>query len=123
MDIIFIKLEIEYTEEFENWWETLSEVEQESIAVSVGLLEIMGPNLPRPHSDTVKGSQFSNMKELRRQHAGEPYRTLYAFDPRRKAILLIGGNKTGDNNWYQTFIPIAHKLYAEHLDELKNEEQ
>jgi hypothetical protein len=117
-----MKWEVEYTEEFEKWWDTLSESEQESIAVSVSLLEIMGPNLPRPHSDTVKGSRFSNMKELRTQHAGEPYRTLYAFDPRRKAILLIGGNKVGDKNWYQKFIPLADKLYAEHLAEIQNEE-
>jgi hypothetical protein len=117
-----MKWEVEYTEEFEKWWDTLSESEQESIAVSVSLLEIMGPNLPRPHSDTVKGSRFSNMKELRTQHAGEPYRTLYAFDPRRKAILLIGGNKVADKNWYQKFIPLADKLYAEHLAEIQNEE-
>lgn len=117
-----MKWEIEYTDEFEKWWDTLSETEQESIAVSVGLLEVMGPNLPRPHSDTVKGSRFGNMKELRTQHAGQPYRTLYAFDPRRTAILLIGGNKTGDNNWYQTYIPIADKLYEKHLEEIKNEE-
>jgi len=94
------------------------ESEQESIAVSVTLLEIMGPNLPRPHSDTVKGSRFSNMKELRTQHAGNPYRTLYAFAPRRTAILLIGGNKTGNNNWYQTFVPIADEFYSKHLKEL-----
>jgi hypothetical protein len=109
--------EIEYTEEFEEWWETLSEEEQESIAVSVGLLEKLGPNLPRPHSDTVNGSKFSNMKELRTQHAGEPYRTLYAFDPRRTAILLIGGNKTGDKNWYKTYIPVADKLFTQHLED------
>ena len=117
-----MKWEIEYTDEFERWWETLTEDEQESVAVSVGLLEIMGPNLPRPHSDTVKGSRFNNMKELRTQHAGNPYRTLYAFDPRRTAILLIGGNKTGDNNWYKTFVPIADELYSNHLKELDKEE-
>jgi hypothetical protein len=117
-----MRWEIEYTEEFERWWDTLIEDEQESIAVSVGLLEIMGPNLPRPHSDTVKGSRFNNMKELRTQHAGKPYRTLYAFDPRRTAILLIGGNKTGDNDWYQKYIPIADRLYADHLEELEKKE-
>jgi hypothetical protein len=117
-----MKWEIEYTEEFERWWDTLSEDEQESVAVSVGLLELMGPNLPRPHSDTVKGSRFNNMKELRTQHAGNPYRTLYAFDPRRTAILLIGGNKTGDNDWYQKYIPIADRLYTDHLEELKKRE-
>jgi len=114
-----MKWEIEYTDEFEIWWKTLSADEQESIAVSVGLLEVLGPNLPRPHSDTVKGSKFSNMKELRTQHAGQPYRTLYAFDPRRAAILLIGGNKAGDKNWYKTHIPIADQLFAQHLEEFK----
>jgi hypothetical protein len=61
------------------------------------------------------------MKELRTQHAGDPYRTLYAFDPKRVAILLIGGNKTGDSNWYKTYLPIADNLYEKHLEELKKE--
>ena len=82
----------------------------------------MGPNLPRPHSDTIKGTKFKNMKELRTQHAGKPYRTLYAFDPRRADILLIGGNKEGNNNWYKTFVPIADQLFEQHLKDLKNEE-
>ncbi|MGW8159231.1 MAG: type II toxin-antitoxin system RelE/ParE family toxin [Desulfoprunum sp.] len=89
---------------------------------SVGLLEILGPNLPRPHSDSVKGSRFKNMKELRTQHAGRPYRTLYAFDPGMTAILLIGGNKTGDDGWYQKYVPLADKLYEQHLKELEEEE-
>jgi hypothetical protein len=118
-----MRWEIEYTDEFGKWWDTLTEEEQDSIAVSVGLLERLGPNLPRPHSDTVKGSKFPNMKELRTQHDGKPYRTLYAFDPRRTAILLIGGNKTGQKNWYHTFIPIADKLYSEHLEELEKKEE
>jgi len=113
---------IEYTNEFGQWWNTLTEAEQESVAVSVGLLEIMGPNLPRPHSDTIKGSRFKNMKELRTQHAGKPYRTLYAFDPRRTAILLIASNKVGDDNWYRTYVPIADRLYEQHLKELNIEE-
>lgn len=99
---------------------TLDPGEQDSIAVTVGLLEKLGPNLPRPYSDTVKGSSFANMKELRTQHNGQPYRTLYAFDPRRTAILLIGGNKAGKKNWYKTFIPIADKLFADHLKELED---
>lgn len=110
--------QIEYTDEFEEWWCSLTEDEQEAIATSVGLLEKLGPNLPRPHSDTVNGSQFTNMKELRTQHAGEPYRTLYAFDPRRTAILLIGGNKTGKKKWYNKYIPLADKLFAQHLKEI-----
>jgi hypothetical protein len=123
MAIIVMEWEIEYTDEFEQWWKTLTEEEQESVAVSVGLLEKMGPNLPRPHSDTVKGSRYSNMKELRTQHAGKPYRTLYAFDPRRTAILLIGGNKEGDKNWYRTHIPIADELYTKHLKSIDYKEK
>jgi len=55
------------------------------------------------------------MRELRTQHAGRPYRTLYAFAPRRTAILLIAGDKTGDDRWYETNVPIADKLYDVHL--------
>ena len=61
------------------------------------------------------------MKELIIQHAGKPYRVLYAFDPRRCAILLIGGDKTGNKRWYETFVPIADKLYDEHLATLRKE--
>lgn len=58
------------------------------------------------------------MKELRTQHASEPYRTLYAFDPRRTAILLIGGNKTGKKDWYNKHIPLADKIFTRHLKEI-----
>jgi hypothetical protein len=78
----------------------LSEAEQESLAASVQLLEERGPNLGFPHSSGINGSKHSHMRELRTQHEGRPYRTLYAFDPRRSAILLIGGDKTGDGRWY-----------------------
>lgn len=61
------------------------------------------------------------MKELIVQYAGRPYRALYAFDPRRTAILLIGGDKTGDDRWYETYVPIADRLYDEHLATLKKE--
>jgi hypothetical protein len=61
------------------------------------------------------------MRELRTQHAGRPFRTLYAFDPRRMAILLISGDKTGDDRWYEVHVPIANKLYDQHLIELKRE--
>jgi hypothetical protein len=61
------------------------------------------------------------MRELRVQHQGRPIRVLYAFDPRRTAILLLGGDKTGDNRWYVKHIPRADRLYDEHLMELKKE--
>ena len=112
---------VEYTNEFGHWWDSLTESEQESVDVSVRLLEAMGPQLPFPHSSGVKGSKHGHMRELRIQHAGRPYRVLYAFDPRRAAILLIGGDKTGNNRWYEVHVPLAERLYEEHLKELENE--
>ena len=111
--------EVEYTDEFGAWWDQLDANEQESVAVSVELLRQMGPNLPRPHVDTLKGSRHSNMKELRTQHLGRPLRTLFAFDPRRCAILLIGGDKSGDERFYERMIPLADDLYDVHLETLR----
>jgi hypothetical protein len=85
------------------------------------LLEARGPHLGFPHSSAIEQSKHSHMRELRTQHQGRPYRTLYAFDPRRTAILLIGGDKTGDDRWYETNVPIADRLYDEHLEELRKE--
>jgi hypothetical protein len=116
-----IMWKVEYTDEFEAWWNGLDVDEQKSIDASVQMVEQDGPNLPRPHSDTVNGSKHSNMKELRTQHQGRPIRTFYAFDPRRMAILLIGGDKTGDKRFYDRMVPIADKLYDDHLKELKKE--
>lgn len=113
--------EVEYTDEFGAWWSVLSEAEQESIAASVRLLEERGPNLGFPHSSTVNGSRHGHMRELRTQHAGRPLRTLYAFDPRRNAILLLGGDKTGNDRWYVVNVPLADHLYDEHLAALEKE--
>ena len=112
---------VEYTDEFGEWWTTLNESEQDSIAVTVTLLEQKGPLLPYPYSSGVEGSRYDHMRELRTQHKGKPYRILYAFDPRRSAILLIGGIKTGQDRWYDKYIPIADKLYDDHLKLLEEE--
>ena len=112
---------VEYTDEFEQWWQTLTEDQQEDLTMSVQLLRNLGPSLPRPHADTVKGSKHKNMRELRTQSKGQPLRTFYAFDPRRCAILLIGGDKTGDKRFYDKMLPQAELLYDKHLKELKNE--
>jgi hypothetical protein len=112
---------VEYTDELEAWWETLSEPEQDSIDASVRLLEALGPQLGFPHSSGVNGSRHAHLRELRVQHQGRPYRVLYAFDPRRAAILLIGGDKTGQNRWYDVFVPIADSLYDQHLTTLSKE--
>ena len=112
---------VEYTDEFENWWESLDEDEQESITSCVLLLEARGPMLAYPFSSGIEQSRHPHMRELRIQHGGRPYRVLYAFDPRRVAILLIGGDKTGDDRWYDKYVPIADKIYEEHIEALKKE--
>ena len=116
-----MKWEVEYTDAFGHWWSGLSEEEQVSLTASVQLLEERGPNLGFPHSSGIQGSKHSHMRELRTQHLGRPYRTLYAFDPLRHAILLIGGVKTGDDRWYDLNVPIGDRLYDEHLEELRQE--
>jgi hypothetical protein len=111
--------EVEFTAEFEQWWNSLDAEEQRSVAFYVRLLEEQGIHLKRPYADTInRGSRFSNMRELRCQHEGRPYRVLYAFDPRRMAILLIGGDKTGNPRWYEEFVPLADKIYTQHLKEI-----
>lgn len=100
----------------------MHEDEQVDVDARVRLLQKVGPALRRPHSGVIATSRHSNMKELIIQHAGRPYRVLYAFDPRRSAILLIGGDKTGDARWYEKFVPVADRLYDEHLETLKKEE-
>ncbi|AOY95478.1 addiction module toxin RelE [Cupriavidus sp. USMAA2-4] len=115
--------DVEYTSIFGDWWEDLSEAEQESVAASVSLLEHFGPNLRHPHSSGINGSRHGHMRELRIQHEGRPYRVLYAFDPRRAAILLLGGDKTGNDRWYDENVPRADALYDAHLAELKQEGQ
>jgi hypothetical protein len=116
--------EVEYTDEFGAWWESLSQDEQISVRAAVEVLGERGPALGRPYVDSIKNSKFPNMKELRAraQHGGEPYRILFAFDPRRAAILLIGGNKVGNRRWYREFVLKADKLYEAHLKTLTDED-
>ncbi|MGA3261369.1 MAG: type II toxin-antitoxin system RelE/ParE family toxin [Bryobacteraceae bacterium] len=113
--------EVEFTREFGEWWETLTEEQQDDVAHCVGLLAELGPALGFPYSSKVTASRHSHMRELRTQSAGKPLRTLYAFDPLRTAILLMGGDKTGDDRWYLKFVPVADRLYDRHLDGLKKE--
>src|SRR5262245_17107813 len=79
------------------------------------------PMLTFPYSSDVRGSKHGNMRELRIQARGEPYRIFYAFDPLRTAILLIGAGKVGDDHFYERMIPIADRLYDEFLNELGRE--
>jgi hypothetical protein len=81
------------------------------------LLQGRGPALSRPHADAIHGSLYPNRKELRIQHEGRPYRALFIFDPQRNAVLLIGGDKTGNDRWYQQFVPKADEIYRKYLSE------
>jgi hypothetical protein len=112
---------VEYTDEFEAWWNTLAEAEQEAVDASVGLLIERGPQLGFPHSSAIRGSRHEHLRDLRIQEGGRPYRVLYAFDPRRTALLLIGGGKAGNDRWYEEQVPVADRLYDEHLRQLKRE--
>lgn len=112
---------VEYTDEFGNWFLTLEETQQNDIASVVALLEELGTRLGFPHSSKINGSKHSKMRELRVQSKGNPLRVFYCFDPKRDAILLIGGNKTGDKRFYQKFIPIADRLYDLYLIEIEQE--
>ncbi len=118
-----MRCEVEYTDEFGQWWNSLTEDEQESVAAAIEVLEERGTELRHPYSSHVKSSRHGHMRELRVQHRGQPIRVLYAFDPRRIAILLIGGDKTGYDRWYEKFVPTADRLYEEHLKQLEQEKR
>ena len=108
------------TDEFVTWYEGLSEAEQDRVAFTIGLLEERGVTLPHPYSSAIKGASFA-LRELRTQAEGDPLRTLYAFDPSRQAVLLIGGDKTGDARFYDRMIPIAERIWHEYLEETGQE--
>ena len=113
--------DVEYTNEFGEWWEEISLNDQRSVSAGVELLVERGPNLGFPYSSGVRDSRHTHMRELRVQSGGRPLRVFYAFDPRRTAILLIGGDKTGDDRFYTRYVPIADNLYDEYIEELREE--
>lgn len=111
--------DVYFTERFEKWLLEQDIKTQEDILAHIGLLEKKGPNLSRPYADTVKESKFPNMKELRVQSQGNPYRLFFAFNPQREAIILIADNKKGwkDSDFYKKMIPLADRIFADVLDE------
>lgn len=111
------------TDIWEAWWDSLEEREQEAVRASINLLREKGPSLTRPAADTLKGSAHSNMRELRTQCEGRPLRSLYAFDAERSAILLCGGDKTGDGRFYEKMVPLADRLFSEHLQSLQHRDR
>lgn len=108
-------------EEFAAWLLGLPAADRTRILAHAELLRTFGPALGRPQVDTLKGSRHANMKELRLNIGGEPWRVIFAFDPNRAAILLVGGGKAGDKRWYKRNIPIADDRYDAHLARLARE--
>ena len=109
-------VEVVYTDEFAEWWDGLTAEDQEDVAVVVGLLEARGVALGYPYSSAIKGSKFG-LRELRIQSGGRPLRVFYAFDPWRQAALLIGGDKTGRDRFYEEMVPRAEKIFEQYLAE------
>lgn len=102
------------------WLDDLDEGSQDAIASDVRVLEEIGPQLGRPHVDTLAGSLHPNLKELRTHHGHHQYRIAFAFDPKRQAILLLGGDKSGINQrrFYKNLIKEADVVFDRHLAEL-----
>ena len=112
---------VEHTDEFADWYHGLIEVQQDDVTAAGLLLMEMGPQLPFPYSSGIKGSKHAHMRELRVQSGGRPLRVFYAFDPRRSAILLIGGDKTSNRRFYERMVPIADELYDVYIAEIRKE--
>lgn len=113
--------EVITTECFDEWFLAQDDALRESIYEAMGILEKFGPRLGRPYVDTLNGSIFPNMKELRVQHAGNPIRAFFAFDPIRQAIVLCAGDKTGLNEkrFYKDMIRLADAEFSNHLLKLE----
>jgi len=112
---------VETTDVFDAWFADLDEDAQAEIIATVELLKLLGPRLGRPHADTLSGSRYANMKELRASTADQVLRIAFAFDPDRNGILLVGGDKSGvgKKRFYKQLIEKADQLYAAHLAALK----
>jgi len=109
-------IEVVTLDTFVEWYEQLDEPDQDAVYRVVDLLENRGVALGHPYSSAIQGSSMA-LRELRTQSQGRPLRILYAFDPKRNAVLILGGDKTGDDRFYERTIPKAEKLWAKYLKE------
>ena len=109
------------TDCFDQWFTDLDDDAQVEVMAAVELLKLLGPRLGRPHADTLNGSKYANMKELRASTADAVLRIAFAFDPDRSGILLVGDNKSGvsKRRFYKQLMEKADELYAAHLAALK----
>lgn len=114
------KWRVEFCEEFDKEFAAFSLELQDVILFRLGILAKTGPQLGRPAVDTLKGSKHANMKELRLSFEGRPWRIAFAFDPNRKAIVLVAGNKSGipQRQFYKALIKVADQRFDNHLKRL-----
>ena len=114
---------IKTTDTFDHWFTSLNDVDRTSVLAALLVLQEKGPGLSRPYADTLKGSRYSNMKELRIQSRGDPIRAFFAFDPARTGIVLCAGNKVGcEKRFYDEMLPIADREFTNWLNTLKQKE-
>jgi len=113
------------TAEFDKWFADLDEDGRVEVIAKVELLKYLGPRLGRPHADTLNGSAYANMKELRANTADQVLRIAFAFDPNRSGILLVAGDKAGvsQRQFYRRLIAKADELYGRHLADLRTEKR
>lgn len=112
-----VTYEVIVLDEFITWWDTLTDKQQDELTGRIELLERHGPGLGRPVVDTITGSSLANLKELRARSDGADLRVLFIFDPLRRAVLLLGGDKTGQwSEWYQRAVPEAERRYQGYLE-------
>lgn len=113
------------TDDFDVWFAGLDEESQAEVIAKVELLKLFGPALTRPHADTLKGSKYANLKELRADTSAQVLRIAFAFDPDRSAILLVGGDKSGQSQkrFYRQLLAKAEALYETHLAKLKTKKK
>ena len=112
---------VDYHPDFLSEFRGFSDSVQDEVAAAIKLLEKFGPQLGRPHADTLDGSDYANLKELRFNADGGVWRVAFAFDPKRKAVLLVAGNKAGKNEekFYRKLIKRADARYTQHLGSLR----
>ena len=111
-------VEVIGTSEFEEWFLGLSSADAQAVVRGVGLLEAKGLALGFPYSSALEGSRYA-LRELRVQSRGHPLRIVYAFDPQRQAVLILGGDKTGDDRFYAWAIPRAEAIWGQYLQGLR----
>jgi hypothetical protein len=114
---------VEFADEFEREFDELPEAVQDELLAQAKLIEQFGPTAGRPRVDTLKGSSHANMKELRFDTGGRVWRVAFAFDPRRRAVLLAAGDKSGgsEKRFYRRLIRIADNRFAVHLERIERE--